>query len=32
MQKHVDSLAAIAEKDAARVINFARVCDQRFPG
>lgn len=32
MQKHVDSLAAIAEKDAALVINFARRCDQRFPG
>lgn len=32
MQKHVDSLAAVAEKDAALVINFARLCDQRFPG
>jgi hypothetical protein len=32
MQKHVDSLAAVAEKDAALVINFARRCDQRFPG
>lgn len=32
MQKHVDSLAAVAEKDAALVIDFARVCDQRFPG
>jgi hypothetical protein len=32
MQKHVDYLAAVAEKDAALVINFARRCDQRFPG
>lgn len=32
MQKHVDSLAAIAEKDAALVISFTRRCDQRFPG
>ncbi len=32
MQKHVDSLTAVAEKDAALVINFARLCHQRFPG
>ncbi|MGK9055604.1 hypothetical protein [Neorhizobium petrolearium] len=32
MQKHVDSLAAIAERDATLVIDFARRCDQRFPG
>ncbi|MNE50617.1 hypothetical protein D3C87_1434810 [compost metagenome] len=31
MQKHVDSLAAVAKKDAALVINFTRRCDQRFP-
>ncbi|MCZ4431301.1 hypothetical protein O3S81_16450 [Agrobacterium sp. SOY23] len=31
MQKHVDSLAAVAEKDAALVIKFTRRCDQRFP-
>lgn len=29
--KQVDSLAAVAEKDAALVINYARVCDQQFP-
>lgn len=32
MQKHVDGLAAVAEKDAKLVINFARVCDRRYPG
>ncbi|MBP2572420.1 hypothetical protein J2767_003598 [Agrobacterium tumefaciens] len=31
MQKHVDSLAAVAKKDAALVVNFTRRCDQRFP-
>ncbi|WP_455873401.1 hypothetical protein [Rhizobium yanglingense] len=32
MQKHVDLLAAVAERDAKLVINFARRCDERFPG
>lgn len=32
MQKHEESLAAVAENDAELVINFARLCDQRFPG
>ncbi|MCP2136669.1 hypothetical protein J2S28_003772 [Rhizobium sp. SLBN-94] len=31
MQKHVDSLTAVAEKDATLVINFTQRCDQRFP-
>ncbi|MGV1943210.1 hypothetical protein ACQZ5D_22255 [Agrobacterium sp. 22-211-1] len=31
MQKHVDSLAAVAEKDATLIINFTQHCDQRFP-
>jgi hypothetical protein len=31
MQKHVDGLAAVAEKDAKLVINYARVCDRRYP-
>ncbi len=31
MQKHVDFLAVVSEKDAALVIKFARLCDQRFP-
>ncbi|MHC2302777.1 hypothetical protein [Rhizobium mongolense] len=32
MQKHVDLLAAVAERDAKLVINFARRCEERFPG
>lgn len=32
MQKHVETLTALAEEDAALAINFARLCDQRFPG
>lgn len=32
MQKHVDLLAAVAERDAKFVINFARRCEERFPG
>lgn len=31
MQKHVDTLAALAEKDATLVLNFAKRCDQRYP-
>ena len=31
MQKHVDDLSAIAAKDTKLLINFSRVCDQRFP-
>ncbi len=31
MQKHVDSLAAIAEKDADVLVNFARRCNELFP-
>ncbi|MGW9232420.1 hypothetical protein ACWGPT_16285 [Pseudorhizobium sp. NPDC055634] len=31
MQKHVDDLIAVSAKDAKLVINFSRVCDQRFP-
>jgi hypothetical protein len=31
MQKHVDDLIAVSANDAKLVINFAGVCDQRFP-
>ncbi|MCM2473918.1 hypothetical protein HGO38_10585 [Rhizobium sp. CG5] len=31
MQKHVDDLIAVSAKDTKLVINFSRVCDQRFP-
>lgn len=31
MQKHVDSLATIAEKDADVVVNFTRRCNELFP-
>jgi len=31
MQKHVDGMVSVAEKDAKLVINFGRVCDRRYP-
>lgn len=31
MQKHIDSLAVVAEKDGALFVDWVRRCDQRFP-
>jgi hypothetical protein len=31
MQKHIDSLAVVAEKDGVLFVNWVRRCDQRFP-
>ncbi|MFN7025573.1 MAG: hypothetical protein ACK4QP_13865 [Pseudorhizobium sp.] len=31
MQKHIDSLAVVAEEDGALFVSWVRRCDQRFP-